>query len=45
VQNATVPNKHSNMPKIVTLIIWMLIGFLFRFGMIVWNNRKSFVNI
>ncbi len=45
IQNATVPVKHSSRPKIVTLIIWMMLGFAIRFGMLVWNNRKKFVNL
>ena len=45
VQEATVPIKHSSQPKIVTLIIWMLLGFLLRAGMLAWKNRKNFINI
>lgn len=45
VQNATVPIKHSSRPKIVTLIIWMVLGFILRCGIIGWKNRKMFINI
>ena len=45
VQEATVPVKHSSRPKIVTLIIWMILGFILRFGMLAWKNRKQFINI
>lgn len=45
VQNATVPIKHSNTPKIVTLVIWMAIGFLIRLCMLAWNNRQKFIKI
>jgi uncharacterized protein involved in exopolysaccharide biosynthesis len=45
VQNATVPIKHSSRPKIVTLILWMMLGFLVRFCMIGWKNRQKFINI
>ena len=45
VQNATVPIKHSSRPKIVTLIIWMLGGFLLRAGMLFWRNRQQFINL
>ena len=45
VQEATVPVKHSSQPKIVTLIIWMLLGFLLRAGMLAWKNSKNFINI
>ena len=45
VQEATVPVKHSSQPKIVTLIIWMLLGFLLSAGMLAWKNRKNFINI
>lgn len=45
VQNASVPIKHSSRPKIVTLIIWMILGFLLRLGMLVYQNRKEYFNI
>ena len=45
VQNATVPIKHSSRPKIVTLILGMMLGFLVRFCMIGWKNRQKFINI
>jgi uncharacterized protein involved in exopolysaccharide biosynthesis len=45
VQNATVPIKHSSRPKIVTLIIWMLGGFLLRAGILFWRNRQQFINL
>ena len=45
VQNASVPVKHSSRPKIVTLIIWMILGFLLRTGMLAWQNRKKFINM
>jgi uncharacterized protein involved in exopolysaccharide biosynthesis len=45
VQNATVPIKHSSRPKIVTLIIWMFLGFLVRCGMLAWRNRNQFITL
>lgn len=45
VQEASVPIKHSSRPKIVTLIIWMMLGFMVRFGMLIWKNRKQFINV
>lgn len=45
VQGATVPVKHSSRPKIVTLIIWMILGFMLRCGMLAWKNRQSFIKI
>ena len=45
VQNATVPIKHSSRPKIVTLIIWMLGGFLLRAGILFWKKRQQFINL
>ena len=45
VQEATVPIKHSSRPKIVTLILWMFLGFIIRTGMLFWKSRKQFVNI
>jgi uncharacterized protein involved in exopolysaccharide biosynthesis len=45
VQEASVPIKHSSRPKVVTLIIWMLLGFLLRTGMLFWKNREKFINI
>ena len=44
-QSATVPVKHSDRPKIVTLIIWMILGFGIRFGMDVWKNKEKFINL
>ncbi len=44
-QSATVPNKHSSRPKIVTLVIWMVLGFLLRSGILLWKNKKMFVSI
>ena len=45
VQGASVPLKHSSRPKIVSLILWMMLGFLLRIGMLAWKNRRQFVNI
>jgi uncharacterized protein involved in exopolysaccharide biosynthesis len=45
VQEASVPVKHSSRPKIVTLIIWMILGFLLRVGILLWRNRQLFINI
>lgn len=45
VQDATVPLKHSSRPKIVTLILWMLLGFMLRAGMLFYKNRQQFINI
>ena len=45
IQEATVPVKHSNTPKIVTLTIWIILGFLVRFSMLVFKNRNLFINI
>ena len=45
VQEATVPIKHSSRPKIVTLILWMFLGFILRVGILAWKNRKQFISI
>ena len=45
VQRASVPIKHSSRPKVVTLVIWMFLGFLLRSGMLAWRNRESFINL
>ena len=45
VQEATVPIKHSSRPKIVTLILWMFLGFMLRGIMLFWRNREMFINI
>ena len=45
VQRATVPIKHSSRPKVITLAIWMFLGFMLRSGMLAWRNRKSFINL
>lgn len=44
IQSATVPIKHSSRPKIVTLLIWLILGFLLRFGILFWKNKESFIN-
>lgn len=44
-QNATVPVKHSDRPKIVVLIIWMILGLIIRFIMLLWRNKEKFVNL
>ncbi|MBQ9236426.1 MAG: chain-length determining protein [Prevotella sp.] len=44
-QSATVPVKHSDRPKVVTLAIWMILGFMVRFAMLAWKNKDKFVNL
>lgn len=45
VQDATVPIKHSSRPKVVTLIIWMFLGFMLRSIVLFWRNREKFIYI
>ena len=45
VQRASVPIKHSSRPKIVSLAIWMILGFMLRFSMLLWKNRQQFIKI
>lgn len=45
IQRATVPIKHSSRPKIISLIMWMLLGFMLRTGILAWRNREQFINI
>ncbi len=45
IQRASVPIKHSNRPKIVTLIIWMILGFMLRSSMLAWKNREKFIRL
>lgn len=45
IQRATVPLKHSSRPKVVTLAIWMFMGFILRLLILFWKNRSSFINI
>lgn len=44
-QSATVPNKHCNRPKIVTLVIWMILGFMLRTCILLWKNKEKFISI
>lgn len=44
-QQASVPVKHSNRPKIVVLIIWMFLGFILRASILAWKHRTLFVNL
>ena len=45
VQRPSVPVKHSSRPKVVTLAIWMFLGFMVRIGILFWKNRKQFINL
>ena len=45
IENATVPIKHSSRPKVVSLIIWMFLGFIVRCGMLFWHNRTQFIRL
>ena len=45
VQGASVPVKHSSRPKVVSLFIWMMLGFMLRSSMLLWKNRSQFINI
>jgi len=45
VQGASVPVKHSSRPKVVSLLIWMILGFMLRAGILLWKNRQQFINI
>lgn len=44
VQSASVPIKHCSRPKIVTLLIWLFLGFMVRFIILFWKNKESFIN-
>ena len=44
-QQASVPVKHSNRPKIITLAIWMFLGFMLRASLLVWRHRRLFINL
>jgi uncharacterized protein involved in exopolysaccharide biosynthesis len=45
VQRATVPIKHSSRPKVITLAIWMFLGFMLRSGILIWRSREKFIHI
>ncbi|MBO4598395.1 MAG: chain-length determining protein [Bacteroidaceae bacterium] len=45
VQGASVPLKHSNRSKAATLIMWMMLGFFIRFGILIWKNKKMYFNL
>ncbi|WP_028908219.1 Wzz/FepE/Etk N-terminal domain-containing protein [Xylanibacter ruminicola] len=45
VQGASVPVKSSSLPKVVSLFIWMILGFMLRISMLLWKNRQQFINI
>ena len=42
IQSATVPLKHSSRSKLATLVTWMFLGFMLRFVIVLWKNRKVF---
>lgn len=45
IENATVPIKHSSRSKLMTLIIWMFLGFIVRCGILFWRNRTQFIRL
>ena len=44
-QNATVPIKHSNMPKVIILIIFLFLAFLVRLAILFKQNYKEIIII
>ena len=44
-QEATVPVKHANMPKLYILILFLLLGFVVRIAWIVWRERNHLITI
>lgn len=44
-QEATVPVKHANMPKIYILALFLLLGFVVRIAWIVWRERNHLITI
>lgn len=40
-QSATVPIKHSNKPKILTMLTYMVLAFAIRIGIIIYRNKDS----
>ena len=44
-QSAAVPVKHSDRPKVVTLAIWLILGFILRCGILLWKNKAKFLNL
>lgn len=45
IQGACVPVRHSGLSKIVILIIWMILGFMVRCGVLAWRNHEKFINL
>jgi LPS O-antigen subunit length determinant protein (WzzB/FepE family) len=45
VQGASVPVKHSSRSKVSSLVIWMMLGFMLRTCILLWKNRRQFINI
>ena len=41
VQSATVPVKHSSKPKVYTLMQYVFLALLLRFGILIYKNRKT----
>lgn len=42
-ESASVPVKHSNTPKAVVLIIWIILGFIIRCCILAWKNKDMFI--
>ena len=45
VQSAVVPIKHSGHSKLMTLIIWLCLGFFVRVSILAWRNKEVFVEV
>ena len=45
VQSASVPIRHSSRPKVISLVTWIIIGFMLRTSILLWRNRRQFINI
>ena len=45
IQGACVPVRHSGLSKIVILIIWMILGFMVRCGVLAWRNYEKFIKL
>lgn len=42
-QNAVIPIKHSDRPKVITLAMWMFFGVFIRISILAWRNKERFL--
>lgn len=45
IQSANVPTKHSSRSKLLSMVLWMFLGFVVRSGWLTWKKRSLLLSI